>query len=64
MDQAREQNTLIENVVLVSTEELAKVTTKDMPSELISVKVDTVDTQGHIDLNKEKTPKRPKDKEE
>ena len=64
MDQAREQNTLLENVILVSTEELAKVTIKDKPSKWVSVKVDIVDTQGHIDLNKEKNPETPKDKEE
>ena len=64
MDQTKEKNPLLENVVLVSTKELAKVTTKDKPSESISVKVDIVDTQGHIDLNKEKTLETPKDKEE
>ena len=64
MDLAKEKNTLLENVVLVSTEKLAKVTTKYKPSKSISVKVDTVDTQGHIDLNKEKNLETPKDKEE
>ena len=49
---------------MFSTEELAKITTKDMPSESISVKVDTTNTQGHIDPNKEKTLETPKDKEE
>ena len=64
MDQEKEQNTLLENVVLVSTEELAKVTIKDKPTESISVKENTVATKGHIDPNKEKTPDTPKDKEE
>ena len=64
MEQAKKQNTLLENILLVSTEELAKVTTKDMPFESISVRVDTIDTQGHIDLNKEKNLETPKDKEE
>ena len=44
MDQAKEQNTLLENVILVSTEELAKVTIKDKPTKTISVTLDTVDT--------------------
>ena len=64
MDQAKEQNTFIENIVLVSTEELEKVTIKDKPTESISVKEDIEDTQGHIDPNKEKTLDKPKDKEE
>ena len=32
MDQDREQKTLLEDLVLVSTEELEKATTKDKPS--------------------------------
>ena len=63
MDQDKDQNPLLENVVLVNTE-VAIVTTKDKPSESISVKVDTIDTKGHIDLNKEKTLETPRDKEE
>ena len=55
---------MIENIVLVSTEELAKITIKDKPTETISVTLDTADTQGHIDPNKENTPETPKDKEE
>ena len=64
MDQEKEQNTLLENIVLVSTEELAKVTIKDKPTESIIVKENTVDTKGHIDPNKEKNLDTPKDKEE
>ena len=64
MDQAREHNTLLEDVFLVSTEELEKATAKDKPSESISVQVDKVDTQGHIDLIKEDTQETPKEKEE
>ena len=64
MDQAKEQNTLLENVVLVSTEELAKITIKHKPTETISVTLDTADTQDHIDPNKEKTLDTPKEKEE
>ena len=55
---------MIENIVLVSTKELAKITIKDKPTKTISVTLDTLDTQGHIDPNKEKTPETPKDKEE
>ena len=64
MDQAKEQNTLLENVVLVSTEELAKATIKDKPTKSISVKENTIETKGHIDPNKEKNLDTPKDKEE
>ena len=64
MDWAKEQNPLIENVVLVNTEELAKVTIKDKPIESLSVKVDKVDMQSQSNLNKEKTLDTPKDKEE
>ena len=54
MDQAIEQASLLEHVVLVNEEELKKATIKgqDQPSKQISVQVDTENKDGHIDQNK------------
>ena len=64
MDQAMEQNTFLEDVIMFSTLELEKAIVKDQPLELISVQVDIVDVQGHIDQNKETTLEKPQEKEE
>ena len=66
MDQAVEQASLLEHVLLVSEEELKKATSKgqDQPSEKISVPVDTENKDGHIDQNKGDIPDTPKEEEE
>ena len=63
MDIAVEQESLLEHVVLVSTEELKKATAKgqDQPSEQISVQVDTKNKDGQIDQNKEDIPDTPRE---
>ena len=54
MDQAIEQASLLEHVVLLSEQELKKTTSKsqDQALEKTSVEVDTKDRDGHIDHNK------------
>ena len=61
MDQVVEHATLLETVVLVSTEELKKITTKDQdqPSESISVQDDIVNKDGDINQNKGDTLDKP-----
>ena len=66
MDQALEQASLLEHVVLVNEEELKKATIKgqDQPSEKISVQVDTENKDGHIDQNKGDILEIPKEEEQ
>ena len=63
MDQVVGQATLLDNVVLVSTKELEKATSKglDKPLKPINVQVDIVNKYGHIDQNKGDTTNTPQE---